>query len=345
MIYMSSAANNFNHVITTLDHHSEIRVEFAAGGAYEHRVLQFEAPASALAKTSQPFSVRSGAARMAQRLYEKYRSAGQIVLALSGGIDSQAMLFAFIESGVPFQVAVMRFNDRMNDHDIGHSLDLLAGLGIKARILELDIRNFYQSGRFMDYVLAGRTNSPQFAAHIWLAEQIDGVPVFAGEPWHRIHESSETPKNINSLPFYFPRYKEYGAEIALQKQGRICISHFFETSMEWFQHLAAHHPLHRYSRESDPVGSYRAKYLFYRSLGFPVSLTSGMSKLTGFERLYTMTAIEHNSDDYYHFNKIYREPLEKMFPPPVRRIVHTEGLSGPFWEDMRVLQSSSQNSR
>lgn len=338
-------AKKFSHTINTLDHHSEISIEFRDEGVHEHRTLKYEQSRNESEKSNVPFNAVSGAADMAQQLYEKYQSSGKVTLTLSGGIDSQAMLFAFIESGVPFRVAVMQFKNRMNEHDIGHSLDLLASLGIKPLIYELDIESFYKSGRFMDYVQAGHTNSPQFAAHIWLAEQIDGIPVFAGEPWHRIYETVEAPKNISALPFYFPRYKEYGAEIALKKQNRICVSHFFETSIEWFQSVAAAHPIHRYSNEFDPVGTYRAKYQFYRRLGFPVSLTSGMSKLTGFERLYALTAIENNSEDYYYFNKIYREPLEKVSPPPATRTIYAEGLSGSFWDDMRSLQLSSQKSK
>lgn len=334
-------SQELHYQIKTLDYFSKISLFTRDKQVYEHRHLIFNSSESSTQISAGPFEARSCAAQMAQQLYDKYKNEGPIVLALSGGLDSQAMLFSFLEAGVPFEVAVMRFKDHLNEHDIGHCLDLLTSLGVEFNIHELDIMEFLNSGEYIRYAQNGQTNSPQFAAHVWLAEQIQGVPVFSGEPWHRVYESRDENEPVQDRPFYLPRYKEYGTEIALAQKRRSCISHFFEFSMQWLQQIVHHPEIHRYCRLADPEGSYRAKYLFYRRLGFPVSLTSGASKLTGFERVYSITAINNLVSDYYHFNILYRRPLEKIFPSADKRTIQLEGFTGNFWQEMSRLSSFS----
>ncbi|MBY0420212.1 MAG: hypothetical protein K2W88_19350, partial [Pararheinheimera sp.] len=42
----------------------------------------------------------------------------KISLCLSGGMDSECMLMAYMAAGVKFEVAIMRFKDGLNAHDI-----------------------------------------------------------------------------------------------------------------------------------------------------------------------------------------------------------------------------------
>ncbi len=333
---MQAYQNTVNYQISTLDYNSEIHISIDESGATEHRKLLFKNTSQIQVPTGAFWAARE-AELVVKQLCQKY-SGSRLVLCISGGLDSQAMLYAFLAAGVTFDVAVMSFNDGLNDHDVGHALALLSQLGISPQIHKLDIRAFYESGDFMSYAIRGSTGSPQFAAHVWLAEQVQGVPVFAGEPWHAV-----TSPNRQHNQLYVPEYKEYATEIALAKQGRAAVSHFFESSAAWMLALLNIPEYHlRYRDDSDPLGSYRSKFLFYRSLGFPVSLPAGQVKLTGFERLYSLIATEKNIANYYHFNDLYRRPLEKLFPAPAKRIFQIEGFNGDFWSELSASFPSTR---
>lgn len=322
---MQQRPETVNHQISTLDYSSFLEVHFNQG-AVEKRSLSFHRNEK-IEPNKNPFWPAHNAIELAKKLYEKFNSSGEpLVLCISGGLDSQAMLTAFQASGVPVQAAVLKFKDGLNEHDIGNAASALTQMGIKIQYHEIDIRKFYEDGTFMEYAISGCTNSPQFAAHIWFAHQIQGVPVFAGEPWHLIPAQEQKKESI-----FIPHYKEYGTEISLRKKGRACISHFFETSAEWLEDLLNEEKFRYRPRHADPKISYRAKYTYYRQMGFPISMPAALVKLTGFERLYSLIATEHNLDDYYYFNELYRKPLEKIFPPAVRREFYTERFSGEFW--------------
>ena len=316
----------------TLDYESEIKVVKKANEIVEERHMRRLANEAFNFDSNRNFWASRAAAKVAQRLSET--SPDPLVLCISGGLDSQAMLFSFLESGVPFKVAVLEYANRLNEHDIGHGLSLLTDMGVPYSKVSLDIEKFYESGDFLKYAQGANTNSPQFAAHIWFAEQNDGVPVFAGEPWHWHSESGHMP----AQDYYVPQFKEYGVVNYLKKQNREAVSHFFELSLEWLEKaLAQTKGGMRLRTDRDPEKSYQAKYAFYRQLGFPVRLTSGMVKLNGFERLYALTAARQGIKNFYYFNKIYREPLEADLPNATKRKFYIDGAEGLFWDFLRSL--------
>jgi hypothetical protein len=323
-------SNDFlvNYQVNTLDYLSRIEVSCNLV-VTEKRILEFNGTSSGASLKQAGFWAASEAAKVAEQTYQKFANSGTpLVLCISGGLDSQAMLYAFLQAKVPFEVAVMRFNDRLNEHDIGHALSLLSTLGIKPNVIDLNIKKFFESGEFTTFAESGCTGSPQFAAHIWLAHQIQGVPVFAGEPWHTAINQTKDKQR-----YYVPQYKEYGTEISLARKGRTALSHFFELSGAWLQSILAEAQFRfHYRDEADPPGSYQAKFKFYRSLGFPVSMPAGLVKLTGFERLYALIATENQTNHFYHFNKLYRVPLEKKFPPSGERLFQVKGFNGEFWD-------------
>lgn len=316
----------------TLDYESEINVFKKGESTVEERIIKQLQKERFSFNQNQNFWAAKGAGLVAQRLYET--SQDPLVLCISGGLDSQAMLFSFLESGVNFKVAVLEYENRLNEHDVGHGLSLLTDLGVNYEKITIDIEKFFESGQFLKYADEAQTNSPQFAAHTWFAEQVQGVPIFAGEPWHRHSETGSLP----AQDYYVPQFKEYAAGNYLKKLQRDCVTHFFELSLEWLEKVEhANVGSLRMRRDGDPEKTYQAKCHFYRKLGFPVRLTSGMVKLNGFERLYAITAARKGIKNFYHFNDIYRRPLEKIRPNATVRKFQIDGAEGEFWDFLRSL--------
>jgi hypothetical protein len=270
------------------------------------RLGQFEGHLNA---KSSPFQT---AAEMARGIYESEAGKrGPLHLCVSGGLDSQAMLHAFVECGVPFQVAILKLHGGFNDPDFGGAMDLCDYYGLQPKIVDIDPIDFFESDQCRKIAERALTNSPLFSMHAHFAEKIDGVSIFAGEPWYHALSAERY------LGFYIPDYKEYGTEIYMQHLGGLCLSHFFETSMA-FLDQCLQHPAWK-SRdvlEEDLLATYRAKYFAYRKAGFPMIVPAVFNKLHGFEKLYFYYQKKHSSRNFYHFNELFRKPLEQSRPIP-----------------------------
>jgi len=234
-----------------------------------------------------------------------------VVLCLSGGLDSQAVLQSFLASGIKFEIAILKFKERYNMHDVEEALDIAQLCSVKVHVIDVDAIHFFESGQYMHYAELAETNSPQFSLHAWFAEQINGLPVFAGEPYYWF-------KSAGSENFYVPQPKEYAARHLLARTDRPCISHFFELLTE-LNLLFLKSP--RWSRRDNAqlaTLQYAKKAEAYRSMGFPVHDTARGIKFTGFEGVYWYFRMKHSSHDIYYFNKLFRQPLEKVRPNPDR---------------------------
>lgn len=259
------------------------------------------------------------AVNAAQRLYEN--NSHKLTLCLSGGLDSQAMLSAFCESGVQFKVCFFRFSDNLNGHEEASLIDYCDAFGIKTEVLDFDILDFFDSGKFYDIAISCKTNSPLFAAHAWMAEQLDGIPIFSGQAWtiHKENNSvrhSITPDVFEKSIIYIPSLKEYAVVHYLDAKNRDCISHFFHLNKDLVRAFWNNPYWLNYSNFSIGNSSYdyQHKYFAYLSSGFPLIRPSRMAKLTGFERVYKHYQNKHNSTNLYYFNELFRRPLEKIFP-------------------------------
>jgi len=254
------------------------------------------------------------------------------VLCLSGGLDSQAMLSVFREAGVSFKACFFRFNENLNGHELASLIDYCDAFGIKAEVMDFDILDFFDSGKFFEVAVAAKTNSPLFAAHAWMAEKIDGFPVFAGQAWSVQKQdglmlNEITPEVFEKNIIYVPSLKEYAASHYLGRAGRECVPHFFQIEKELVRAFWRNRYWLNYANMSfyNSVYDYQHKYFAYLSSGFPLIAPSRLAKLTGFERVHFYYQKKYNSTDQYYFNELFRRPLERLIP--VRTELHLKLLS------------------
>lgn len=101
-------------------------------------------------------------------------------LMCSGGIDSQAMLYSWKCSGVPFIPVTFRYNRDYNVHDLHNLWVYSQSLGISPRTLDIDIFEFLHGER-VDYAKKYICNSPQITAYMKFVDIIDdGTCIFSG---------------------------------------------------------------------------------------------------------------------------------------------------------------------
>lgn len=257
----------------------------------------------------------------------------KISLCLSGGLDSHALLSVFHGSDINFDVYFLYFNNRWNEHDFESLQDTCWSLNIEIKKVGIDILRFFESGDYYDIAVQSMTNSPLFSVFSWLADQIEGIPVFSGQPWavQRPKQNDFLNKqredllesDFRSQAVYIPSLKEYAAQIYLSRKSKKCITHFFQQEECLLKSFWRNPYWINYDNlmSNYSITNYWEKYYAYLSGGFPIVKPTKMTKLTGFERVYFYYQQKYMSDNIYYFNDIYRKPLENIFPKRERLLV------------------------
>lgn len=104
------------------------------------------------------------------------RANAPLWLLFSGGIDSEVMLQSFVAAGVPFNVAINRFANNLNIHDVSYAVIACENLGVPYTIFDLDIEDFWRT-KFLDYIHKSECCWPALTSTMWLMEQVPGYPV------------------------------------------------------------------------------------------------------------------------------------------------------------------------
>jgi len=103
-------------------------------------------------------------------------------LCISGGVDSQAMLYAWHTSGVPYQTCSVRYNNDLNDHDLITLRQFSERENIKINYIDFDVLAFLEN-EYIEYVHRYRCGSPHFCTYMKFSEIIEeGTVLFSGTP-------------------------------------------------------------------------------------------------------------------------------------------------------------------
>jgi len=100
-------------------------------------------------------------------------------LMLSGGADSQAMLWCWLKSGYEFQTRSVRFNGGLNDHDLQTMQEFSNNVGVSFTPWEFDLLEFLD-GDYAKYATKYECSSPQICTHMKMCEDLDGTVIFSG---------------------------------------------------------------------------------------------------------------------------------------------------------------------
>lgn len=128
---------------------------------------------------SPPMNWRDECIRAAHTIWDLHGS--DLVLFFSGGLDSEVMFRSFVALGCKPRVAIIRFHNLLNCHDIQFATQACSQLGIEPIYLDIDVEKFWENEIF-SYTDGIQLTSPQLAVLLWAIDQVDGVPcIGAGE--------------------------------------------------------------------------------------------------------------------------------------------------------------------
>lgn len=112
-----------------------------------------------------------------------------IYLLLSGGADSEVAARSFIDAGVSFTAAILKYkvlgnNSTINHEETKYADALCEKYNITKNEFILYPEKFWNSDEYREITTISQTRSPQLACTMWLAKQLDGFVVLGqGEPF------------------------------------------------------------------------------------------------------------------------------------------------------------------
>lgn len=234
-------------------------------------------------------------------------------LFVSGGIDSQAMLYAWKTSNHPFNVYTFRYNQTYNIHDIKTLFLFCERESIPYTIVDFDYFKFLEE-EYDGIAKKYKCSSPQISMHIKMASMFTGTNVFSGNFLLQvsavlshailgIYRYSRTNEGKNTIPYFFL----HTPELAYSMHG------FKQDNFDKINEL-------------EKLG-YRRKARVYNLVGFPVIPQE--QKFTGFEKFKehydSHTYVKDdpknrlkfgNKDSARPFDWLFRYPYEELFGEP-----------------------------
>ena len=128
-----------------------------------------------------PFNFKGECYRAARLIHESSDEIANIMF--SGGNESEIIVRSFFDQGLPFKVSILKFKQNLNLHDIAFAVVFCEQRGIEYDLVELDIKQFFD-GEVYAYAERTQCPSPMLPPTMWLADQIDGLPILgSGEPY------------------------------------------------------------------------------------------------------------------------------------------------------------------
>jgi hypothetical protein len=227
-------------------------------------------------------------------------------LFASGGVDSQACIYAWLQSGIDFEVAFVKYENDFNMHDFVQLELMQQQYGFNIKILEFNVIDFLTT-KLKDYVTKYRTISPMLCTHFAMSEMItDGTVVFSG----------------NYSPSY-PQFVDYPTESWMsyvEVTNRKMIPCFFLSDPELassfynihdneYSNIEERFPDQSRNINGQANWEYKVKCAIYEEAGFPV--IPQLYKATGFEK------IKDYCDEHFPVNR--KEKLQYSNIPGSKR--------------------------
>ena len=268
-------------------------------------------------KVSPAFKEAQIAARLI--LNESKKIGQEVFLCVSGGIDSESMLRAFMAEGErSFHAVILRFNDNLNDFDIENVIQFCEAKHVSYEVFDLNVLDFFESGKYLEYGKMYQCQSPQLAVHLHFLDHIRGVPVLS---WQPPEVSFHYNQAVQSIPFYnfglpghlyavllryFVQRKKFGVPFFFAYTPELVASFFRLPLLQTMIYFG--------DKGADINYCYCIKCLTYRDSGF--SVKPRKASWTGFEKVRKYYDTLDNKQYGVAFNDRYRTPLEELNPLP-----------------------------
>jgi hypothetical protein len=171
------------------------------------------------------------------------RQTKYVEVLYSGGMDSELVLLACLQKNIPVKAITLAIKiDGMiiNTHDLYYAEKFCRENNVEQTILDLDAVNFFESGKYYDYLSPYYITEPHVATHFWLLTQCSHFPVLGGDwPWVQMHFEN---KVISPARLEFSSYEKFMTDNSIHGIGNM-IGYSLESSVKIMQiHLSNYIP-------------------------------------------------------------------------------------------------------
>ena len=185
-------------------------------------------------------------------------------LMLSGGVDSQAMLYAWILSNHKFETFSAVYTDNINWYDVCTIQEFSNSFNVKINYINFDVISFLENEHqiYSEKYICG---SPHFTTYMKLSDLVGkGTTIFSGSFLTR-----------GRIKFFWSR-NELGLLHYTILGKKNCVPFFFNETQDLCYAF-------RHTGLPDVINDYYSKVTMYQYNGFPVIPQS--DKFNGFEKL------------------------------------------------------------
>lgn len=113
----------------------------------------------------------------ARKIYEQ--KVGDIVILLSGGLDSEICVRSFSDQNLPFKTVSLRYKGGFNQSELEHVENLKSEISFQHEYVDMDLESYWCSSELDEIVNPIQCVSPILASHLWLASRVGETPVIA----------------------------------------------------------------------------------------------------------------------------------------------------------------------
>ena len=159
-----------------------------------------------------------------------------VELLYSGGLDSELVLMSLLRNNISVEAMTMVITIKgaiLNVVDLYYSEKFCRENNVKQNLFYFDAIDFYESGKYLEYLLPYNIAEPHVASHFWLIEKCHNYPIIGGDwPWLQVEK-----KLLSPFKLAFSSYERFMASKNIPGIGNM-ISHSFESSYYFIeQHL------------------------------------------------------------------------------------------------------------
>lgn len=123
----------------------------------------------------------------------------KVVVALSGGLDSEVIARSFLEADISIEVAILQYLPDLNDHDIQHATHFCRMNNIKTNYVDLDVFKYYETSDHRDSYLKYGCNSPMFSVHLELCRKFENDFLIFSGVVPLLHQPAAVHNHAHSL--------------------------------------------------------------------------------------------------------------------------------------------------
>ena len=254
------------------------------------------------------------ACQAAEEIYDLKQ--GKLHVMYSGGVDSEYALSIFLHMGMDVVPVIIKMGN-FNNHDTEYAFSFCQKKNINPLIVDIDFKEFVQSGKFDSTNQIIKTSTPGRAVACYVLGLLDGS-VVCGEGDPHISKNEETNE------WYFDEIEHsYCLENYMEYKGIDGTAFFNGYTPEMFSSFLVDQTMRDLADNKIPgkLGSHSSKYIVYnRHSGFNLE---NRIKYHGYEEIFKIDVINHpdfvkllpqNTERAYngHFEMKYYDLIKEL---------------------------------